>query len=89
MHQVIIDAIQRERDYQDAKWGTVEENPHSIFQWANLIDEELLEASRSIDNGRKLAALREILQVAVVCVACLEQHGIVERPHDNGGKHES
>ena len=77
-----VAAIQRERAYQDAKWGTVEQNPHSLIRWLILIREEYCEAAARVVEDRPEEALAEIVQMAALCAACLEQHGIVERPQE-------
>lgn len=33
--------IDGERDYQDAKWGTIEQNPHRVQHWVSIALEEL------------------------------------------------
>lgn len=76
----IYHAIERERLYQDQKWGTLAEHPHEVGAWITLMRRELAEAEEAWCTQRgDAAALREILQVIAVGVACLEQHGIVER----------
>ncbi len=73
----IWEAIRREREYQDAKWG---QNPHEVGAFLLIMQKELQEAidawcSHRGDEG----ALEELLQVVAVGVACMEQHGVVER----------
>lgn len=76
-HGVIYPAIDRERDYQDRKWG---DKPHTVAEWLLIAEAELAEAKlawvKGIGDGD---ALLELLQVIAVVVACLEQHGVVER----------
>lgn len=73
----IFSAIKNERVYQDRKWG---DNPHTVGEWLLIIRAELNEAETAwVKNGGDNAALEEILQVVAVGVACMEQHGIVER----------
>lgn len=75
-----VDAIQRERDYQDGLWGTIDQNPHSVEEWLLLMREELNEAMTAFsDHHGDDQALKEIVQVVALGVACLEQHGVVER----------
>lgn len=77
----VFAAIGRERDYQDAKWGTPAEHPHDVGGWLTIMRRELREAEDAWCSRRGNAgALEEILQVVAVGVACLQQHGIVERP---------
>lgn len=74
----IADAMVRERQYQQKKWG---DNPHEIGAWITIVRRELREAEDAWCEGNNAAGLEELLQVASVVMACLEQHGIVERPH--------
>lgn len=79
----IYGAITRERDYQTDKWGTLEEHPHEVGGWIAIMQKELNEALAAWCSKRgDEAALREILQVIATGVACLEQHGVVERGPD-------
>jgi len=81
--QAIFDAIKRERDYQDEKWGSPLVNPHEIPAWLMIMRRELNEAmdewTRRKGKTANQEALKEILQVIAVGVACLEQHGVIER----------
>lgn len=78
--KMIYQAISRERTFQERKWGTNAEHPHDVGAWLTIMRVELVEAERDwcTANGHK-KALTEILQVAAVAVACMEQHGVVER----------
>lgn len=76
----VFAAIARERGYQHRKWGPKE---HGIAAWLLIARGELGEAERAwLKDGDKADAnaLGEMLQVAAVLVAGLEQHGVVERP---------
>ena len=66
-----------ERIYQDEVWGTIEEHPHDVPGWLLILERELAEAKEAwmTRNGDQ-AALQEILQVAAVAVAALQQHGV-------------
>lgn len=75
--QQIFEAIQRERAYQDAKWG---DKPHEVPGWLLIMRAELEEAMHAWAKGiSDREALKEVLQVVAVGVACLEEHGLVER----------
>jgi hypothetical protein len=79
----VFEAIRRERYYQDEKWGTLEERPHTVGEWLLIIEGELAEAKHAWTKGISDAdALRETLQVAAVAVAALQNCGIVERRPD-------
>jgi hypothetical protein len=72
----IFQAISRERDYQDKKWGI---RDHQIASWMAIMKGEMNEADIAwLKEGDK-NTLKEILQVIAVGVACLERHGVVER----------
>jgi len=76
----VFAAIERERHYQDRKWGTIKRHPHSVGEWIMIMNDELREASKAwCGYHGDEEALKEILQVISVGVACLQQHGIVER----------
>jgi hypothetical protein len=73
-------AIERERAHQDKKWGTIRKHPHTVGEWLLIMESELAEAKAGWCKGRgDEDALKEVLQVVSVGVACLEQHGIIER----------
>lgn len=75
--QQIFEASLRERAYQDAKWGN---KPHEVPGWLLIMRAELEEAMHAwVKHDGSREALKEILQVVAVGVACLEQHGVVER----------
>lgn len=81
IQQEIFEAVKRERAYQDAKWGTIEQRPHTVGEWLLIAESELQEAkaawvTRRGDDG----ALEELIQVVAVAFAALEQHGVVEMP---------
>lgn len=73
----ILDAIYRERAYQDTKRPG---RKHPVSAWLLIMRKELDEAEEAwVRHDGDSAALREILQVIAVGIACLEQHGVVER----------
>jgi len=69
-------AIRQERQYQDAKWGNPFQNRHGLHSWLELIGEEWAEASQAVIDRDDIQAQREIVQIAALCVAALEQHGV-------------
>lgn len=77
---IVFDAIDSERDYQDGKWGTVQEHPHEVGGWITLMRKLLTdaEAAWASSNG-DAKALVEIRKVLAVGVACGEQHGLPRR----------
>lgn len=77
LRKLVYAAIDRERDYQNRKWG---DKPHTVGEWLLIMEAELEEAKRAWTKGDGDSdAKRELLQVIAVGVAALEQHDIVER----------
>jgi len=79
---LILSAVRTERQYQNDKYGAIEERPHSVGEWLLIMEAELDEAKFEWCKGdgiKEEDALREVLQVIAVGFACLEQHGIVYR----------
>jgi hypothetical protein len=75
--QAIYNAIDRERHYQDAKWGPPD---HPVAAWLLIIESELHEAKQAwVTGDGDIDALAEILQIAATAIACMEQHGTYER----------
>lgn len=75
----VLEAIKRERKYQDQKYGQLEDRAMSVGDWILVLEEEVAEARLAWVKGYSEDALREILQVATVAVAAILQHGVVER----------
>jgi hypothetical protein len=99
----IFEAILREREFQDKKYGPVLEptysleggekvvdgqvqgpGGHELAAWTLIVEKELDEAKdAAIHGGHQKPSGRngiraELIQVAAVCVAALEQHGVTE-----------
>jgi hypothetical protein len=76
-HEVIV-ALSQERAFQDQKHGTIYEVPHTPGGWMLLIKHELIEAENALIKGGmgRDSWRHEIVQVAALCIACLEQHGL-------------
>lgn len=69
---VVFRMINKERDYQDVKWGN---NLHTVGEWLLIMQAELDEAKEAwVKNKGDAKALDEMLQVISVGVACMEQH---------------
>jgi len=82
----IYAAIDRERTHQNRKYGTPADRNLPILGYWQIALRELLEASQAIGEDNTPHALAELLQAAAVIVACIEQHGLIERtdlPDDN------
>lgn len=73
-----VKELEAERDYQDTKWGPVDRNGHSIGEWILLLEAELNEAKLALIKGGEGRdnVMHEILQVAALGVAAVQQHGI-------------
>lgn len=85
----IYEAILREREFQTEKYGEVVDQHgmagpggHDLTGWLLVLDKELAEAkTAATGHGKRTATGRnttraELIQIAAVCVAALEQHGL-------------
>jgi hypothetical protein len=75
--QEVFDKINEERDYQDNKWGSLQERSQSLPGYLLIIRKELEEAEAGwMKNlpGRN-SAMSEILQIAAVAVAAMQEYG--------------
>ena len=80
----VVAAVEQERIFQDSKFGALfEGGEHTCGEWVLLIEDELREAKQAlIKGGTGRNSLRsEVVQMAALCFAMLEQHGTVD-PHD-------
>lgn len=73
----VYEAIDEERGFQCRKYGFP---PRELPSWFLIIRSELEEAERAwVKNPEDPNVRCELLQVAAVAVAALEQHGAVRR----------
>lgn len=72
----VFKAIAAERTYQDSKYEPIH---RSLGDWILIMEAELKEAKQAFIKEGREDTLREILQVAAVAVACLQDHGVIER----------
>ncbi len=72
MDEVILQAIQDERDRQDVKWGKASERKLSKRYWLTILMEEVGEVAEAILENDCENYPVELIQVAAVCVAALE-----------------
>ena len=74
----VISAVHKERQFQDAKWGSIVERPHSLPEWILIAEAELNEAKWAVIKGGsgRNSVRAEIIQVMAVLQAALEQHGV-------------
>ena len=74
----VMKSIKEERNFQDKKWGQLDEREQSIPGYMLILKKELIEAEdgwcKNIPG--KHSSLAELRQVAAVAIACLQQHGI-------------
>lgn len=79
----VLSAVHKERQFQDAKWGSIEERPHSLPEWILIAEAELEEAKRAVIKGGsgRNSVRAEIIQTMAVLQAALEQHGVKDE-HD-------
>jgi hypothetical protein len=77
----VFRAISSERDYQDRRWGTVEEHPHEVGAWIALLQKRVNDALVAwASSSGDVKALDEIRKVAALAVACGEQYGFTDVP---------
>ena len=65
----VFEAVRSERDYQDRKWGTLEQHPHEVGAWLTLMRKLLRDAEEAYSNG-DFSALVKIRKVIATGVAC-------------------
>ena len=71
-------AIDRERDYQDQKFGT-ERNPSTgefLVYLQSYVSDAVFDLTHEPGDKTALGTIRKI---AALAVACMEQNGVVER----------
>lgn len=72
----IFQAIDVERKYQDDLWGPLEQqNNRDLLCWMRCLKEEVLEANAEIRHQSPRNFHHELVQIAAVAIACLEQQG--------------
>lgn len=72
-----IESVKTERDYQDSKWGALDEKNQSVAGYLVILEKELEEAKNGWMKNKsgKDSALAEIRQIAAVAIACMQQYG--------------
>ncbi len=68
----VIHEIREERDRQDVKWGVAAERNQTKMKWLTILMEEVGEVAESILEHDDENYPVELVQVAAVCVAALE-----------------
>ncbi|KKK52118.1 hypothetical protein LCGC14_3108130 [marine sediment metagenome] len=74
MMEEIIQAIRDERARQDLMWGAATERNLSPQSWNTILMEEVGEVARASLEGDPVEYVEELVQVAAVAVAALEDH---------------
>jgi len=75
--EMVLEAIKKERNFQDRKWGSLNIRSHELGSWLLIMEHELKEAKDAWTKPGYEAdtdVFKEIIHVAAVAVACLEQH---------------
>ena len=82
-----IEAIRLERQFQDAKWGTLDDHPHTAGEWFLILESEVADGKakwfrdfKTLD-GSRLAWLK----IAAVALAAMEQHGTPDTTERHSG----
>lgn len=77
----LVEKIREERIFQDQKHGSIEDNPHEAGTWVLLIEAELAEAKAALIKGGRGRDTwtNELIQVAALCCAAVEQHGFIDK----------
>lgn len=72
----VFDAIRKEMDYQDAKFGV--DKQQSLPGYLVIMENELIEAKHGWTKNLsdRHSALHEIVQLAATAIRCLEQYGV-------------
>ena len=87
----VFHAIWEERKFQDDKYGPITgKGGHSLAAWLIIVESELNEAKLAVAHGGhqsregRDSVRSELVQIAAVAVAALEQHGVKELPYGPG-----
>lgn len=79
----IVKFLTDERDYQDWKWGLIEDNPKNIRDWLSILDSIVCKAYEALDKDDYAKVSFRVGQLMATSAAVLEQIGVVFR--DGGG----
>jgi hypothetical protein len=77
----VYGVIDRERDYQDKKWGGKQnDNYHEVEAYILYMQHNLNEAMKAISTQKGAqGGLEHLRKVVTLGVACFEVHGVPER----------
>jgi len=77
--QLVYEAIDREREYQDMVWGRGHDESHNLPAWLLIMKQLLAESEQAWLSGGPGESQRKILQAVSTGVAALEVCGLYER----------
>lgn len=79
----VYEVINRERGYQDVKWGgKVHDNHHEVEAWIVYMQAYLNKAiNRVSTESGPHGGLDELRKVVALGIACFEIHGVPERTY--------
>ena len=66
----IYQRIQEERDRQNKLWG--DQSNKDIFHWMSILTEEVGEAAKDANDGKRKEMIEELIRVAAVAVEIIE-----------------
>lgn len=78
-----LDAIAKEREYQDQKYGPKNSLDNSIGDFLTYMRCYVNQASYDLTEGDRKAALCGLRKIAALGVAAMEVHGVVTRAHED------
>lgn len=78
-----IQLILGERDYQNKKWGEIDQHPHPLEAWVMYIDQYVGEAKKALtyatDETLRNEAKAAIRKIGALALAAIENHGAPPR----------
>jgi len=75
----VVQAIQREQEYQAKKYGKLDKRTESEVEWCVILDDEMGEVVEDVAGYEFARAREEVLQVVTVGINWLMKYGIKER----------
>lgn len=78
--QKVYEAIDNERDYQDAKWKDFDDANNNPADWVLYLEAHLNKAKIALNNYHDMKSFNnEMRKIAALAVACGENHGMLKR----------
>jgi len=77
----VYNLIDKEREYQQEWKDTGQPTPdkHELGTWLSILNNRLYLAQRGwamrLPDGLRIECIKQIMKIAAVCTACLEQYG--------------